>query len=366
MTFLEIIRHPLTNLPIEQKPSDSYRKILFERIDAFGEAINSSPFLSGPINGTDFQSDIFKRRMNLVLKGLKDAIDCYYAGKINQAYTHLRKLMKESNLRNFLAKDFLLPAYQSFFRIRIKDSSYPLTKAELFHIPFQLRGLVASQRYSIPGLPSLYISNGLYVAWEELRRPSAHQIQAVRLQNQRELTLLDLTTDVYCVEPLQPLTDLQALYRCMVWPLAAACSVKVKNSMDTFKPEYIIPQLLLQWTNDDLIDGIMYSSTHIDRTKKQHSGKFYNIVLPVKPTQTDTGYCQTLCDLFRSTSVLPMHLRQFIASTSRLPGQETISTAVSSDIESIEIIDGIQSPYKDTLFGMLEHSLNGMPIEAIL
>lgn len=31
----------------------------------------------------------------------------------------------------------------------------------------------------------------------------------------------------------------------IIWPLMAACSVRVKNTTNTFKPEYIIPQLLL-------------------------------------------------------------------------------------------------------------------------
>jgi len=51
----------------------------------------------------------------------------------------------------------------------------------------------------------------------------------------------------------------------MIWPLVLACSVKVKNIEDDFKPEYIIPQLLLQWVRErDDIDGISYQTTHID------------------------------------------------------------------------------------------------------
>ncbi|MFW1494652.1 hypothetical protein ACEV9S_24505, partial [Vibrio parahaemolyticus] len=60
----------------------------------------------------------------------------------------------------------------------------------------------------------------------------------------------------------------------MTWPLIAACSIRVKNPSDNFKPEYIIPQLLLQWARDyKSIDGIRYTSTHIEATSlTSHSG----------------------------------------------------------------------------------------------
>ncbi|MFH4351795.1 hypothetical protein WAJ70_22165, partial [Acinetobacter baumannii] len=51
----------------------------------------------------------------------------------------------------------------------------------------------------------------------------------------------------------------------IIWPLMAACSVRVKNTTNTFKPEYIIPQLLLQFIRyDEFFDGVSYFSTKVD------------------------------------------------------------------------------------------------------
>ena len=69
----------------------------------------------------------------------------------------------------------------------------------------------------------------------------------------------------------------------MTWPLIASCSIQVNDYTDNFKPEYIIPQFLLQWARDNKeIDGIRYSSTHIERNSLQGHSGLSNLVLPVK------------------------------------------------------------------------------------
>lgn len=57
----------------------------------------------------------------------------------------------------------------------------PLTREEMFHVPFELRHKVASQRYSIPGLPSLYLGGSLSACWVEMRQPVFADLQAACL-----------------------------------------------------------------------------------------------------------------------------------------------------------------------------------------
>ncbi len=369
MTFLEIIRNPITNLPIEQLPGQTYRDTVKQKLEAFLSIISTSDDLSGPVNGIDFATgDIFKARSKIIIDGIIAVIDAYYEGNINKAYNILSAFMKKSNLGNYLDKNSTLDTKTNLYRIRAVEGNYPLSKTELFHIPFQLRGCVATQRYSIPGLPSLYLSNSIFVAWEELRRPGFNKIQAMRLSNVRPLVLLDLTNDIYSRNiHLIGNEDYgwELLYKVMIWPLIAACSIKVKNVNDTFKPEYIIPQLLLQWVNKNNVDGIKYSSTHVDLNKSYHEGTFYNIVLPVKTFDQEGGYCNKLVDLFRVTEVLPMQLRQFISQSNRLDGQESISATVNPDISCLEVIKNNPQQYCNTYFGILEHSLNALSLETL-
>ncbi len=365
MTFLEILQDQNTNLPIKDN-GKPFRQMLNEKITAFGNLIDQSKNLSGPINGTDFVESVFKERNQILRKGILSAIDAYYEGNPTKAYQTLSEALKKSHVTGYLDKRFELPTETNLYRIRIQDGNFPLSKSELFHIPFDLRGKVQTQRYSIPGLPSLYLANSLYVAWEEMKRPGFSDIQSIRIVNNRPLTMLDLTTDAYINNLHLENNEAygwQLLYKVMTWPLVAACSVKVLNPSDTFKPEYIIPQLLLQWVNKETVVGIKYSSTHVSGNGNLHDGVFYNLVIPVRTFDKDFGHCEQLKDMFRTTQVVPIQLRQFISHTDRLAHQASIDSYVNRDISSIELIKGFPQPYRQSIFGVMEHTLKGLPLE---
>ena len=65
------------------------------------------------------------------------------------------------------------------YRIRT-GSLDPYSRKKLFHIPFELRHIVATQRYSIPGLPCLYLGSSLWACWEELGRPDFNKLHVAR------------------------------------------------------------------------------------------------------------------------------------------------------------------------------------------
>ncbi|MGG2305084.1 hypothetical protein ACE4Z6_27055, partial [Salmonella enterica] len=88
----------------------------------------------------------------------------YYDGRPFLAYqefsktmeTRVSKYSKMLNIRKYSPN-------QNFYRIREKNDNQVYSSNEMFHIPFQLRGKVITQRYSIPGFPSLYLGTSLYV-----------------------------------------------------------------------------------------------------------------------------------------------------------------------------------------------------------
>jgi hypothetical protein len=67
------------------------------------------------------------------------------------------------------------------YRVRIGGLT-DFTRGELFHIPFEKRILVKPQRYSISGLPSLYLGGSIWVCWEELGRPRFEEMQISRFR----------------------------------------------------------------------------------------------------------------------------------------------------------------------------------------
>ncbi|MCF6319002.1 MAG: hypothetical protein L3J83_06950 [Proteobacteria bacterium] len=149
----------------------------------------------------------------------------------------------------------------------------------------------------------------------------------------------------------------------MIWLLVFASSVRVRNREDNFKPEYIIPQLLLQWVREnDKIDGISYQTTHIDFKKSLSEGESLNIVLPVKENKI-TGLCSKLKSKFTMTESTSVQLNQ--CSTDGLFDGGNFSDTSSKQVQKIELIIGVPTDYEISIFGELEDVLSKMKCGSI-
>jgi hypothetical protein len=79
----------------------------------------------------------------------------------------------------------------------------------------------------------------------------------------------------------------------------------VVNAEDTYKPEYIVPQLIIEWllkNRNRKIDGVCYTSTHINDEFDFPDDKFLNYAIPVYSVDARMKYCKKLCKLFKVTS----------------------------------------------------------------
>lgn len=137
---------------------------------------------------------------------------------------------------------------------RTRNSDEELTSPEkLFHAPFELRTKAKTARYSVLGFPSLYLTRNLYVAWEESRRANVNTFYASRLELQHPISLLDLRL-CRSFENIPGDKLPQAIQGYLLTiPLIIACSLKVQNDDDPFKPEYIITQQILHSLIDEMI-----------------------------------------------------------------------------------------------------------------
>jgi len=168
-----------------------------------------------------------------------------------------------------------------------------------------------------------------------MNRPNINDFQAVRLNTSVPLCVLDLS-------PPKGVANLpERLYNyLMIWPLVMSCSVKVRNYEDTFKPEYIIPQLLLQWVREkEHIDGISYQTTHIDFRKSLSKGDFFNIVLPVKDNKV-RGLCDHLKSKFTMTNATSIQLSQCGNNSHHYLYTQDELESLNARARKIEIIPG--------------------------
>lgn len=361
MTFEELLNDDIFQLPSNQKKKEDFKTFITGKLNSFMEKVNSLE--NGPIHPLKryINTDFVKEVQKIITGSLIQCINEYYNGKPADAYTKFSLVLKNQvkDLHEILNIKKYKPN-ESFFRMRLSDTNRPYTKREMFHIPFELRNKVTTQRFSIPGFPSLYLGRTVYICWEELGRPNIDKVQAIRLQNDSSIKLLDLTP------PEKDCHDINELYRFfMTFPLIMCCSVKVKDTTDTFKPEYIIPQILLQWIrNNDNLDGIQYKSTHISATAYKENSELINIVIPVK-TNSDKGICQELARCFKSTNVISWNLRQLAKGGADFGYMPNEFAFIDNRIPNLEIIEGEKSPYSQSILGRMEYYLEKMNLEKI-
>ena len=194
----------------------------------------------------------------------------------------------------------------NLYRIRVGKNGYEefTSETEMSHIPFQLNHKVGNERYSMSGFPSLYLGSSVYVCWEEMRRPEIDYANFALFKTKTDVKVVDLSNKEHYHFSDEKFSD------CLV----LACSIPVQFPIDPFKPEYIIPQMLLQSLvrynrnskNDEKIAGIKYSSTHVKDSKlwinypenRVNKQLFYNYVFPAFDRK-ETGLSSELNTIFQ-------------------------------------------------------------------
>lgn len=273
---------------------------------------------------------------------------------------HLRALMPSGDMSQFL---------DPLYRFRIVRNA-PYTAGELFHIPFYLRHIVGPMRYSVAGLPSLYLGGSSHVCWRELGEPdlatiSVSRFHAVQNTNLRVLNFghrLPLLAAYVANVPqdCSGATTAGAFVKAQVacWPLIAACSVRVPDRNSADRPEYLLPQLVLEWiTRTHQFHGIRYFSTHYSEYPDDPK-TYMNYVFPAR-TNPPVGYCSDLCGLFELTHPVSWAQAKSIPSaTSRRPRyktREVLDTELETEFGRAE----------DGLLNMPVHPLSSLPTELL-
>lgn len=249
-----------------------------------------------------------------------------------------------------------------FYRIRHDRSRTVTQKKQLFHIPFEHRGYVSTQRYSIPGFPCLYLGSSVYACLEELRKvqdSSDVYVSSYKIADHIKFIDLGFPPRVAKVasykikDKHECFLALKAYYQC--WPLLAACSVRILEDSHKFKAEYIIPQLLLQWVRSSTdYSGIRYfTSRSLSYVKSVHL--YQNVVFPVEQNQ-EKGYCGRLIENFKLTN--PILFDQFRSSYENEMNNPALLNLGRGRKGSVN--DGKESDYRCTYYAYLEEELEKM------
>lgn len=321
-------------------------------------------------------SDSSKELIDSLSDQIIYSVKSYYKGYASESFEELSKGINQikSNLTLSKRLDFMpLDVVQNLYRVRSSQEKI-FSRKEMFHIPFEQRGNVKEQRYSIIGLPCLYLANSSYLAWLELGKPDFSNLQVSRLQlNLNELSFLDISvTPKSHIQYFKEYLDkgdslmeekfIQGANRIFIlWPLVMACSINVKKPNSNFIPEYIIPKQLLEWVRiQNEVDGIRYFSTKIEEGFNFSSGNLINYVIPVQ-TSEEKGVCRELSKKIRITNPISWNLLN-MATEDVYQNMKTDKRGYKEHgnnlpLNKVEIIKGVKQDYWKTAFGKVEYQL---------
>lgn len=283
-------------------------------------------------------------------------LQCYLnKGNPHETYNVLNGcLINKNEIPNHKPLIFYLEfdnIYPRLYRLRKKQGEVSL--GDIFHVPFEYRHNINSNRYSIPGYPTLYFSNSIFLAYKELGEPDYDDLYVSKFYHTEYYnpteTLLDMTS--------QPLWDnFESKFKFIArWILIMACNIKVGFPDSPFKPEYILPQIIFQWVKNNIdigsrkIIGVKYSSTKITDTGEGFYGHFYNTAIPIHHSNKN-GYCDVLTKQFCMTFPINFHKALEYSEEVNIQGQ----------VKFIEM-NGALIEYVKTDFGKIEQVLSTAP-----
>ena len=352
MKLKELYEQLCLRIPVKQYDSDptDFRGVLQQALKDYlslMEMMRKESILS------DENVDEVKRNC----KKLNEIVTSIYQGLHSRAFTQLSNLLKGNSKQPSLGSSILIYKMKakemSLYRMRKMENRRDVKYMDLFHIPLNKRGFVYTNRYSSSGYPCLYLGTSIYACWEELGRPPMSQSMVARLSNDVDIQLLDLR-----IPTLQQFSD-HIIDYIRAFPIIIACSVKVKEVDALFKPEYVIPQLLMEYViNNNVnhktkepISGIYYTSVFKNEDFGFGIDKLENIAIPVQSPLSSKKFCRKLCNMFSISKSTCDEMEQ-----ARTGGYSTIE--YDGKEEKLVFHQGGLHGYEYSSFGYLEKRLN--------
>lgn len=241
---------------------------------------------------------------------LCEIIDFYDSADMASAQKSFDELMNNLKKQLFINDIYWPQPPTTFFRVRASKKEELKRPRDLFHIPYNKRHLVSNERYSMAGHPCLYLASFLQIAWQECGYPHQYYYSEFKYQNDvssqeqwKFITFLsprDVATTWFVAKNMEESYYEELSIRYLLsYPLIYACSIVNLNGHSAFKPEFVIPQMLMQWVfrNYESIKGIKYFSCYNADDIRHYNG--FNVVMPAKIRDKRKLYSEDLVQKFK-------------------------------------------------------------------
>lgn len=332
------------NMPIKLDYDKDYYSELKKKLNDYKNYIKNINCISENV------IDDVEENVKLIIKSVK----CYYNGDIAKAKNKIIKLLKKYTTNDFIIseldksyafrglapfselldeeKDGYMNDYRemneyplSFFKARLGNSTFE--KKDMLHIPFCNRELVSTQRFSIPGVPCLYLGTTSYVCWLEMDKPQDSVFNVSSFKLPEDLKILNLVIDYELInnqvknlkkfennkgKKEENIKLLQSIIE--IFPLVYATSFSVNNKERKFKSEYIVSQLIMQCLSELKINGIAYASKKVKDSTRAFP-QCINLAIPMKTNkkfqfENERDKYAHICENILLTE--PVNLSEFI------------------------------------------------------
>ena len=315
--FKELFSKDIYQLPIRWEGRDFYGR-LYNHFKTYCEDITEI---------LKDEEDICKDIEHICIK-ICTALDYSFRGYPTESYKSFKSVMDILNKIPLLVDKFEFKNEKIYRVVNNGNASLP-ERERIFHVPFKMRSKMSTQRYSIPGFPSLYLGTSIELCCMELdKEPKQDYLCVSRFEIEIEKVTDSLIKSIFgnSDQPLKfdngqlKIFDLSLkpdeiivkdfsydeYIKYIKWyPLLSACSYIRAMHDDPYSPEYIMPQLFTQWVrseNEDTVVGIKYFSCASNYASKL--GK--NFVFPSTGTPYHIGndiddYCARLSHRFKLT-----------------------------------------------------------------
>ncbi|MFA9423671.1 MAG: hypothetical protein ACERLG_08835 [Sedimentibacter sp.] len=284
-----------------------------------------------------------------ICNGILKSVEEYHNGFPNKSFIEFNKTMnkliehpltiyrKTGRTGAFDTNDPLM-----LFRVRKVQQNINYDIKDIFHTPYNCRSKISSCRYSIAGYPCLYLGTSVELCCEEtnvnfpndLTIVSRYKLERNMLYNNEiEMDVLEFgvkpkdfiirnteNNDLLCnrnnygrrkLDEID-LNDIETMVKYLYWyPLIAACSFVRPNRKDPFASEYVIPQLLMQWSRSQISDNKLFGIRYFSCSSIISSELGFNYVFPVSGQKYSENqcYCKVLANVFKLTK--PYYINEF-------------------------------------------------------
>ncbi len=272
------------------------------------------------------------RKIDVTTKFVLQILNAFLGGNHEDALKLTYKMMKAMKF-DFIKID------KPLYKCRENEKMYPFSKDDMFHIPYYKRHLVGNQRFSLSGLPCLYLGGSSYICWEELGRKDFNTSNYCGYSLKENVNVFDLLLP-------ETISNEHQIRRVV---LTLACSLAADRG-HIFKPEYILPQCILhslikRSKENRTVFCIRYYSTHllngdadyfVHGFSKESLSRYINYVFPATSSQ-EKGYNAELRDVFNQTDTISP-IREILLYPSNLMDSNSEDTYYDSQFGLVDSI----------------------------